>query len=92
MKNKFRIIATVLCFALIASFMVACKNSDTEKVETTNKVEPTEEVTTVATITIDEAEAKAIALEDAGIQESAAKDLTVKLENNTIFNSITFHI
>lgn len=78
MKNKFRIIFGTLGILLIASSMTACNSGGAENTEAT----VIEEVTTVAETKIDEAAAKEIVFADLSIQETAAENLTVKLENN----------
>ncbi len=82
MKNKFKIIACVLGILLIASSMTACNNGSTENTETTKDAVSVVDETTEAVSMIDEAEAKEIVFADLSIKESAAENLTVKLENN----------
>lgn len=82
MKNKFRIIAGALGILLISTFMVGCNNGGTENTETTKEAVSVIDETTEAVNTIDEAEAKEIVFADLCIQETAAENLTVKLENN----------
>lgn len=79
MKNKFKIIAGALGILLISIVMVACNNGDTE---TTKEAVSVIDETTEAVSMIDEAAAKEIVFADLCIKESAAENLTVKLENN----------
>lgn len=73
-----KLICLLLTILFVSAFALSgCEGSDT------NTTDAPEEATTVAAVTIDEAGAKEIALADAGVPETAAKNLTVKLENNS---------
>ena len=82
MKNKFRIIIGTLGVLLIAGAMTACNNGDTENTDTTKEAVSVIDETTEAVSMIDETAAKEIVFADLCIKESAAENLTVKLENN----------
>ncbi len=82
MKNKIKIIVGVLGILLISTTMVACNNGGTENTEPTKEALSVVDETTEAVSMIDEAEAKEIVFADLSIKESAAENLTVKLENN----------
>lgn len=83
MKNKFRIIAGIICILLIAIPTVGCGNGGTQDTETTtDAVSVTDEVPTEAESLIDEAAAKEIVFTSLSIKETAAENLTVKLEDN----------
>lgn len=81
-----KILALLIAITLTAT-LVGCGESNTDT--DTNSAPKIEETTsadnegkTEAVNMIDEAEAKEIVFADLSIQETAAKDLTVKLENN----------
>ena len=74
MKKLICLLLTVLFVSAFA--LSGCEGSDTNTTDTP-------EETTAAAVTIDEAEAKEIALSDAGVPETAAENLTVKLENDS---------
>ena len=82
MKKEFKIIVGALGILLIASFMTACNNGSTENTETTKEAVSVVDETTEAVNMIDEAQAKEVVFTDLSIKESAAENLTVKLENN----------
>lgn len=73
MKKLICLLLTVLFVSAFA--LSGCEGSDTNTTDAPEK--------TTAAVTIDEAEAKEIALSDAGVPETAAENLTVKLENNS---------
>ena len=79
MKTTLRILALTLCLIFAAAFMLAC-NKDAKN-DTTTTTAP--ETTAALEVTLDEAQAKEIVWADLSIQESAAENLTVSLENGS---------
>lgn len=77
MKKLLMLLLTVF----LVTTMVSCGNSSTENTDTTKDV--ANEATTEAVNMIEEAEAKEVVFNDLSIQETAANNLTVKLENNS---------
>ena len=78
MKKTLRITALVMSVLMMVSVMVACGDKTADNTpDTTAEIA---QVTEIPEVTIDETQALAIALEDAGVPETAAENLSITIE------------